>query len=257
MRSYYGEYLMVFGVLCLFANGCATLAEQRKLEHQVGQVRREMGVGGDQRSRYAGLASQIEALRSELRRLEGRVEVAEHSAEQALQQAQIAREDTYQLDQAITDDKDVSTQDIAISASEEAEAVQTSLTAESGVEEYRLAYASWRAGDFQTCIDRFREFLQSFPSSEFSDDATYWMADCYFKQGDYKTAILRFDDVAGRYPTGNKAADALFRQGEGLLKLGPSYRTAASKAFRRVINEYPDSPRAKEAESQIELLELE
>ncbi len=112
----------------------------------------------------------------------------------------------------------------------------------------------WRNGDPGTCIDQFRNFLQTYPNSAYADDAAYWMADCYFKDGDYKTAVLRFDDVAARYPTGNKAADALYRQGEALLRLGPRFGKAAGKAFERVLREYPDSARAPEAKRQLDLL---
>ena len=118
------------------------------------------------------------------------------------------------------------------------------------VQAYRSAYAAWRCGDYDACIDRFRQFLQTYPASPYADDAAYWMAECHFKKGDYKSAVLRFDDVVARYPEGNKSADALYRQGEALLKLGPGYAKAASKAFERVVAEYPDSPRAAEAKKQ-------
>ena len=94
--------------------------------------------------------------------------------------------------------------------------------------------------------------MQTYPASAYADDATYWMADCYFKNGDYKTAVLRFDGVVTGYPTGNKAADALYRQGEALLRLG--HGKAAGRAFERVIKEYPDSARAPEAKKQLDLL---
>jgi len=119
---------------------------------------------------------------------------------------------------------------------------------------YREAYAAWRAGDAQVCIDRFRNFLQTYPSSAYADDAAYWMADCYFKHGDYKTAVLRFDDVVTRHPKSGKAPDALYRQGEALLRLGPGFSKAAGKAFERVVKEYPDSARAAEARKQLDLL---
>ena len=122
------------------------------------------------------------------------------------------------------------------------------------VAEYRAAHAAWRAGDLDGCIDRFKSFLQTRPASPYADDAAYWMAECHFKQGDYKSAILRFDDVVARYPEGDKSADALYRQGEALLKLGPGYAKAAGKAFERVIEEYPSSPRASEAKRQLDLL---
>jgi tol-pal system protein YbgF len=122
------------------------------------------------------------------------------------------------------------------------------------VSAYREAHASYRGGEYDSCIDRFRQFLQTYPTSPYADDAAYWMAECHFKKGDYKSAILRFDDVVARYPEGDKSADALFRQGEALLKLGPNYSKAAGKAFERVIAEYPSSPRAAEAKKQLELL---
>ncbi|MDX1649968.1 MAG: tol-pal system protein YbgF, partial [Myxococcota bacterium] len=119
---------------------------------------------------------------------------------------------------------------------------------------YRSAYEAWRTDAHQACIDRFREFLQAFPSSDYADDAAYWMADCYFEQGDYQTAILRFDDVVSRHPTSPKASEALYRQGEALMRLGPSFSKAAQKAFERVIDEYPESTRARDAERQLELI---
>lgn len=152
---------------------------------------------------------------------------------------------------------DVKGQDVldALAADPElAAAADGKVTTAEELQAYRNAHAAWRSGDTQACIDRFRQFLQTYPPSGYADDASYWMADCYFKQGDYKTAIVRFDDVVRNYPKGNKAADALYRQGESLLKLGPGYSKAASKAFERVVKEYPDSPRVEEAQKQLELL---
>ena len=122
------------------------------------------------------------------------------------------------------------------------------------VESYRRAYGAWRNNEIQACIEGFREFLQTFQSSPYADDALYWMADCYTKQGDHEKAILRFAKVVELYPGGNKAADALFRQGEVLLRLGPGYANAARDVFERVLHEYPDSPRADEAKRQLALL---
>lgn len=144
--------------------------------------------------------------------------------------------------------------DILASDPELAAAADGKVTTAEELQAYRNAYAAWRSGDTQTCIDRFRQFLQTYPPSGYADDASYWMADCYFKQGDYKTAIVRFDDVVRNYPKGSKAPDALYRQGESLLKLGPGYSKAASKAFERVVKEYPASPRVEEAQKQLELL---
>ena len=122
------------------------------------------------------------------------------------------------------------------------------------VQAYREAYSARHGEDQAVCIDRFRQFLQTYPSSIYADDAAFWMADCHFEQGDLKNAVLRFDDVVRNYPTGNKAPDALYRQGETLLKMGEGFHHAAKQAFKRVLNEYPDSARAREATRQLELI---
>jgi tol-pal system protein YbgF len=227
---------------------CVTVAEYRKLERQVRDMQRGGAGGGEGRSRVADLAAQIRGLEAEIQRLEGRLEVAEHRADAAVEEARAARAEASSgastpEGAAKNADPDPSADAGPASAADAAE-----------VESYRLAYEAWRTGKSEACVDRFRNFLQTYPASAHADDAAYWLADCYFKQGDYKTAVLRFDDVVSRYPTGNKAADALYRQGEALLRLGPGYGKAAGKAFERVLKEYPDSGRATEARRQLELL---
>ena len=56
------------------------------------------------------------------------------------------------------------------------------------------------------------------------------------------------------YSKGNKAADALYRQGESLLKLGPGFYDAARTVFKQVLEDYPDSDRARAAKEQLEAI---
>lgn len=227
--------------------GCASLAEHRKLEFEVNKLKRQVGDVGPEDTVVADLRGELEAVREEVASLRGQVQEAEHRAEQALEQARAARQAAAQAapgeagEAGGTDAVPPGGTDGEPGASEELAA-------------YRSAYEAWRTDAHQACIDRFREFLQAYPSSRYADDAAYWMADCYFKQGDFQTAILRFDDVVSRHPASPKAPQALFRQGEALMRLGPRYSKAAEKAFERVIDEYPDSTRAREAARQLELL---
>jgi tol-pal system protein YbgF len=238
------------------ASGCVTVAEFRKLERQVRDMRRGSGEGGSaEPTRVADLSAQIDHLTDEIQRLEGRLEVSEHRIDEAMREAKAARAEvsgSSSSTESVEGDAPGESDGEAVPA-EGASDGSTGLEA-GEVEAYRAAYGAWREGDSEACIDRFRNFLQTYPASAYADDAAYWLADCYFKQGDYKTAVLRFDDVVSRYPEGNKAADALYRQGEALLRLGPGYGKAAGKAFERVLKEYPDSSRATQAKRQLDLL---
>jgi tol-pal system protein YbgF len=225
--------------------GCVTVAEHRKLEQRVMAMERGGSDANSRGERVADLDQQLEELRNQVQRLEGRLDTAEHEAQQALEEARAARSEGARggggpPTPAPEAPADESPPKAGASAAE--------------VSAYRQAYAAWRGGQAQACIDQFRNFLQTYPSSDYADDAAYWMADCYFKHGDYKTAVLRFDDVVTRHPKSEKAPDALYRQGEALLRLGPGFSKAAGKAFERVVREYPDSARAAEAKKQLDLL---
>jgi tol-pal system protein YbgF len=221
--------------------GCVGLAEFRKLQYEVRQMKG--GAGG---GRLADVSSELEALREQISQLEGRLEVNEHQVQEALEEAKKARLAAAQ--------GGVGGAPAARGPDDPTAGLPPEASASAEVKAYRAAYDAWRGNDNQQCIDRFGEFLQAFPTSQYADDASFWLADCYFKQGDLKAAILRFDDVATRYPKSEKASEALYRQGEALLKLGPNFGKAAEKAFDRVVKEYPDSRRAEDARQQLKLL---
>jgi tol-pal system protein YbgF len=250
--------IWAIAVLLVPLTGCVTVAEFRKLEREVIDLKRggPQASGAPPRERLAELATRLEVLERESEQLVGRLEVAEHRSEQALEEARSARQASA-LPAAPLPGGGPPGAALGPEAAQDPGAgpdgaAAGSVSAE--VTAYRAGYSQWRGGEWESCIDQFREFLQTYPSSAYADDAAYWLADCYFKQGDYKTAILRFDDVVTSYPEGNKAPEALYRQGEALLKLGPGFGKAAGKAFERVVKEYPRSGRATEAKRQLELL---
>jgi tol-pal system protein YbgF len=260
-------------LLAAVASGCVTVAEHRKLESDVRAMRRGGSSGGEH---LADLRAELDAIERRLAKVEGRVDETQRTARQALDEAQRRSGETSAapLDagagavaavpttedgsgaQSTPESIAPSSEVVALAPSDaagEPEVVESGASVQE-VSAYRDAHASYRGGEYDACIDRFRRFLQTYPASPYADDAAFWMAECHFKKGDYKSAVLRFDDVVARYPEGDKSADALYRQGEALLKLGPNYAKAAGKAFERVIGEYPNSPRAAEAKQQLDLL---
>ena len=254
-------------LLGLPALGCATTSDLRQLENRVATL--SGGEVGEQvRTQLADLTARVDALNREVDELRGSLEVANHRADQALEEARRARQDAdsaarggaapapaYAPEGGRPEDGGAPPPAAPGGMQPEIDNSPGALSASSAeMVQYRQAYGSWRRGEVQACIEGFREFLQNYSASPYADDALYWMADCYYKQGDQEKAILRFAKVVEMYPTGNKAPDALYRQGEVLLNLGPSYSNAARDVFQRVLAEYPDSPRADEAQRQLERL---
>ena len=250
--------------------GCVTVAEHRKLERRVIDLQRGQG-GGLPRERLADLAVEIDQVTARLRELNGKLEEVDRIAEEALREAQKARREASGAALAFAGETESATSRATGDAAPTANAssaqsgplgaliVPTEAEMDVGsnpsdeIKAYQAALTSWRGNDYTACIDRFRGFLQTYASSSRADDAAFWIGDCHYRQGEFKNAVVRCDDVVRNYPTGNRAPDALYRQGESLLKLGPTFHPAAQRAFERVLKEYPDSARAVEASRQLEL----
>jgi tol-pal system protein YbgF len=240
IRRRRGALHLLLVVAAAGAVACATPAELRKLQNRVTDLERSGGGGAKGGGRVADVAAEVAALQRSVDGLNGRLEVMERQVEVALEDARAARSEANRVPSPTP------------GAEGDAEGEGTDEPESAEVQAYRNAYAKWRGGDAAACVDLFGKFLQTYPASDHADDATYWLADCYFKQGNYSAAVLRFDDFARQYPTGNKAADALYRQGEALLRMG--HGTAAGNAFEKVLRDYPDSARAPEAKRQLDLL---
>jgi TolA-binding protein len=141
--------------------GCVTVAEFRKLEYEVNKLRRSGG-GVSDGTQVADLAAEIDELRDAIAQLEGRVEVSEHQSEVALQEARAARLDAAGPGTPAVAGNPASNDDPDTTPGEVGGAPQS---ASMELRAYRAAYTSWRTDDHGACIDRFREFLQTYPSS--------------------------------------------------------------------------------------------
>jgi tol-pal system protein YbgF len=233
---------------CGALSACITVSEFRALEREVNEVRvrqraQVTGAGGD--VRLAELGAQVEEMQREVAKLRGSVEEARHTAEQALRQAQ-----------------STSAPGGAPPAVEAPAGPMTPgmTTTSQEVRDYEEAWRLYRAADYARAIDRFEALLQNYPSSEYTDNALFWMGECQLRLGDPERAVLTFEDVVRRYPDGNKVPDALYRQGIAMLEIGrktgeeANYAPAAREIFERIVSDYPDSERVPEAQRQLEKL---
>jgi tol-pal system protein YbgF len=256
--------------------GCVATPGFQALERDVPELERAATSPSDTdriSERLADLAEEVAELRSEVRELRGEVEEARHAAAPRIEvrpptpQAAPARPREAPADGTEPGDSATRGPDVGETAIRAPDPQETELTGggarpagSSEIREYEDAFRIYRAGDYQRAIDQFQAFLQTHPSSDYADNAHFWMGECYFKLGDYERAVLVFEDVVKLYPEGNKVPDALYRQGRALLQIGArsqqaaAYTPAARQVFQRILQEHPDSERASEAQRQLERL---
>lgn len=114
---------------------------------------------------------------------------------------------------------------------------------------YRKSYDYFRSGKIDAAKDSFSRFIRAFPHHELSDNALYWMGECYYAEKDFVTAVKIFERVYREYQGENKAPDALLKLGYTYTSLGEKGK--AREVLHRLVREYPRSEAANKARNII------
>jgi tol-pal system protein YbgF len=111
------------------------------------------------------------------------------------------------------------------------------------------AYQLFKDGNYDKARSEFRNFLSLHPRSEYSDNAQFWIGECYFFEKNYEKAILEYEKVTKNFPKGKKVPYALLKQGLSFLNLKD--KTSAKLLLQQVIRDYPNTNQARIARSKL------
>lgn len=114
---------------------------------------------------------------------------------------------------------------------------------------YDAAYNDYLKGSYDISMREFQEYLTSFPNTDLSDNATYWIGESYYRQRRFRQAIEQFDAVLSRYPKSDKVPSALLKKGYSHLELGE--RSQGVVQLQHVIRQYPTSDEANLARQRL------
>lgn len=114
---------------------------------------------------------------------------------------------------------------------------------------YSEAYKAFKNGEYGKARKEFEEFLKSFSDTEYSDNAQFWLGECYYFEGKYEKAILEYEKVIKEYPKGNKVPNALLKQAFSFLKIED--KSSAKLLLQRVIKDYPGTTPARIARQRL------
>jgi tol-pal system protein YbgF len=114
---------------------------------------------------------------------------------------------------------------------------------------YNEAYRLYEDGLFAKAREKFKEYLSLFPNTDKSDNAQFWIGECYYSEKRYEEAILEYEKVKKGYPDSNKKPSALLKQGLAFFELGD--KTASKGLLEMVVRNYPESNEAKIAKRKL------
>jgi len=109
---------------------------------------------------------------------------------------------------------------------------------------YQQALSLFNNRRYREALRLFEELVATDTRHSLSDNAQYWIGECYFALGDYRAAILAFEKVF-TFKQSNKNDYAQYKLGLSYFKLGDKKR--ARQEFQNLIDNYPNSPLVEKA----------
>lgn len=200
--------------------------------------------------------AQIEALRQDLARLTGQIEVLSNEADQT----QKRQKDFY-----IDLDNRVRRLEAALSQLQQGGAVPTGQSAPAaradGVasnassdpaqesRDYEAAINALRGGKQVDAAIGFKQFIKNYPKSGFLPGANFWLGASLVKAHDFEGARDAYTKVANTWPDDILAPDALLGLSSVQKELGDA--KAERAALDKLIAKYPNSEAAKVAKQRL------
>lgn len=242
--------------LLLFVSGCASSAAVREVKNDTAQLKSQVAAIREDQRRIVQALFKLQKL------LEQSNEISRQlTAEIKLELDRLNRqsrllsdrlEDTGQRIARLPDRLQAGTSGpgTAVSAARDSLRPNPGGTVENARSLYETAYQDLIKGQYQLAEAGFRRFLQLFPAAALSDNAQYWIGECFYAQRKFREAKKAFLVVLERYPKGDKVPAALLKLGYSELALGD--KSKALKTLQELVRRYPFSKEAKLAQEKIE-----
>lgn len=115
--------------------------------------------------------------------------------------------------------------------------------------DYEAAYNLFKAAKYQDAISQLKKFLKDYPTSSLSPSAHYWIGNSYYALRDFKNAIGAQEKLISAFPDSAKAPDAMLNIASSQQEMNK--KTAAKKTLESLIAKYPGSDAAEKAKRRL------
>jgi tol-pal system protein YbgF len=115
--------------------------------------------------------------------------------------------------------------------------------------DYDTALAILREGRYAEATQAFNAFLANYPSSEYADNASYWLGETYYVNRDFKGALAAFNGLVDNYPNSPKASDSLLKM--GYIYYEQKDWVASRQALETVVSDYPGTTATRLAHDRL------
>jgi tol-pal system protein YbgF len=115
---------------------------------------------------------------------------------------------------------------------------------------FAAAYGDYSRGNYDLAISEFRQYVETYPTSEMADNAQYWIGETLFAKGKFAEAVAEFDKVIQIFSKGDKVPGARFKKAMSMFELGQ--QDLAKAELQALIKLFPKSNEAVLAKQQLD-----
>ena len=120
---------------------------------------------------------------------------------------------------------------------------------------FQKALSAGYLGRSSKKITELEAFIDSYPNSKLRDDAMYELGNSYVKDGQTDKAMSAYNRLNSEYRMSSFVPKALLRQ--GLVYYNGSQNEQALSKFKKVANDFPNTPEAQQAVSTARLIYID
>lgn len=195
------------------------------------------------------LQTQVEALKQDIARLKGDLELASHHLDLAQQRQKDLYTDTD------TRLRKLETAPTAPSAQVPAMVEAAPAAAKESIEQKQLEAANALSKDakHKEAFAAYDKFLKDFPNSALAPDALYGLGYSQFALKNYKSSIATQQKLLDAHPDSAQAPNAMMNMANSQIQLGQV--SAAKKTLSDLVKKYPDSEVMPTAQKRLKMLE--
>ena len=102
---------------------------------------------------------------------------------------------------------------------------------------------------YQAARDRFEQLLSVYPNHKLAEAAQFWLGETLFADRKFEEAILSYNQLVKRYPNSKNLLAAQLKQGLSFAELGDAQ--AAKIILNKIVAENPNSSEAKTAKERL------
>lgn len=216
-----------------------TAATQQAVDERLAKIEAEVR---DRRA-LVDLASQIDALKADLARMRGQIEVLLNQSETSEKRQKDLYLDIDTRLRKLEKDKEATA---AAAATPPADAPPSPEETKA----YEAALNQFKLGNYPLAVSALHGMLVTYPNSKLAPNAQYWIGMAHAAQRDYKNAILAQQKVITVWPNDAKAPDAMLNIANSQEALGD--RRGAQKTLEGLLEKYPTSQAAASAKQRLQ-----